>query len=199
MPAKLFPAFIKLEGRPCLAVGAGSVGALKIASLLDCGARVTVVAPQAAPEVQRLASRGAVGWVERGFVADDLEGMFLVIAATSSAEVNRAIFLEAHRRGILCNSVDDPPNCDFYFPAVVRRGDLQIAISTAGESPALAQRIRRELEDALDESLGAQVRQIGAMRRKILTTHPASEERKRLLQLLARHGIGQFSKEGTKR
>jgi precorrin-2 dehydrogenase / sirohydrochlorin ferrochelatase len=199
MPANLFPAFIKLEGRPCLVVGAGAVGASKIASLLDFGARVTVVAPQAVAEVRRLAARGPVGWIEREFVADDLDGMFLVIAATSSGDVNRAVSLEARRRGILCNSVDDPPNCDFYFPAIVRRGDLQIAISTAGESPALAQRIRRELEEALDESVGGQLSEIGALRRKILATHPACEERTQLLQLLARHGIGQFSKEGTKR
>lgn len=198
MPASLFPAFIKLEGRAALVVGAGLVGASKIASLLNFGARVTVVAPSALSEVRDLAARGAVRWIQREFSPSDLSGVFIVIAATSSAAVNRAVFEEAQRRNVLCNSVDDPPNCDFYFPAFVRRGDLQIAISTAGESPALAQRIRQELEEALDESLGSQVRQIGEIRRRILASAPPSAERKHLLQLLARHGITHFAKDRTR-
>ena len=111
--------------------------------------------------------------------------------------MNRTVFEEARRRGILCNSVDDPPNCDFYFPAIVRRAALQIAISTAGESPALAQRIRRDLEESLDQSLGSQVREIGEIRRKVLAAQPASDERKQFLHLLAQHGITQPSKEGA--
>jgi siroheme synthase-like protein len=197
MPANLFPAFIKLEGRAALVVGAGPVGASKIASLLDFAARVTVVAPSALSEVRDLAARGAVRWIQREFSPSDLDAVFIVIAATSSAAVNRAVFEQAQRRSILCNSVDDPPNCDFYFPAVVRRGDLQIAISTAGESPALAQRIHLELEEALDESLGQEVRKVGEIRRRILASAPPSEERKQLLKLLARHGITQFANDGS--
>lgn len=198
MAANLFPAFIKLEGRACLVVGAGPVGAQKIAPLLQSGARVTVVAPAAEPEVERLAATRTIRWVRRRFAPADLRGVFLVIAATSTPAVNRAVFVAARRRGILCNSVDDPPNCDFYFPAIVRRGQLQIAISTAGESPALAQRIRQELEAALPDSVAGQVREIGALRRRILSTQAASEERKQLLRLLARHGLIRTREEGAK-
>jgi len=144
--APLFPMFLKLEGRNCLVLGAGSVGEQKIRSLLDCGGQVRVVAPSASAAVREWAEAGALTWVQRPFESADLDGVFLVVAATSSVDVNHAIYHEAQTRGILCNVVDDPPHCDFYYPAVVRRGQLQIAISTAGLSPALAQRIRKQLE-----------------------------------------------------
>jgi len=185
MPANLLPIFVKLEGRPCLVVGAGTVAASKIASLLESGARISVVAPHANSELRDLAAARKVAWAPREFSPADLDGIFLVIAATSDPAVNRAVFLEAQGRGILCNSVDDPPNCDFYFSAVVRRGDLQIAISTAGESPAVAQRLRDELDASLDQFAGDWLRLIGALRREIMAKHPPSEERKRLLHLLA--------------
>jgi precorrin-2 dehydrogenase / sirohydrochlorin ferrochelatase len=185
MRANLFPMFVKLSGHTCLVVGAGEVATSKITSLLEAGARVTVVAPQATSSIRELAASGKVEWFEREFQADDLLGVFLAVAATSRPEVNRAVFLEAQMRGVLCNAVDDPPNCNFYFPAVVRRGDLQIAISTSGESPAFAQRIRRVLDENLGESVGDWLCLVGSLRRKILATHPPSEERKKNLHLLA--------------
>ena len=186
MPPALFPAFIKLAGRPCIVVGAGSVAASKIPTLLDCGAQVTVVAPHAVESVEQLAAARKIRWLPRKFAPNDLARAFLIIAATSDPVVNRAVFLEAQVRGILCNSVDDPPNCDFYFPAIVRRGPLQIAISTSGESPALAQRIRVELEESLDEPVAEWVEKIGKARRKILESVPASDERNKLLHRIAR-------------
>jgi precorrin-2 dehydrogenase len=185
MKPALFPAFIKLAARACLVVGAGSVAESKIASLLDCGAQTAVIAPDATDGVQRLAASRKVRWLPRKFVPADLQGMFLVVAATSDPQVNRTVFHEARERGVLCNSVDDPPHCDFYFPAAVRRGPLQVAISTSGESPALAQRIRREIEESLDSSFGDWVEEIGELRREIMATLPPSDERKRILQLLA--------------
>lgn len=185
MPEPLFPVFLKLADRPCLVVGAGSVAASKIRSLLDSGARVTVVAPQANDEIQSLAADGAIHWSARIFLPSDLDGAFLAVAATSDAGVNRLVFLESQRRGVLCNSVDDPPNCDFYFPSIIRRGDLQVAISTAGESPALAQRLRLELEQSLDARLGDWLRQLGDLRRQILAAEPSSSPRKALLHRLA--------------
>jgi siroheme synthase-like protein len=181
----LLPIFVKLADRPCLVVGAGTIAAAKIAVLLESGAQITVVAPRANSEVQQLAAAGKLRLSERAFQPDDLAGAFLAIAATSDPDVNRAVFLEAERRGILCNSVDDPPHCDFYFSAVVRRGDLQIAISTAGESPAVAQRFREEIDELLDECIGDWLRLVGEARREIMAKHPPSEERKRLLHLLA--------------
>jgi siroheme synthase-like protein len=185
MPPSLLPIFVKLANRPCLVVGAGGVAASKIAALLDSGARITVVAPRANPEVQQLVASGQLRWLLRKFQPEDLKGAFLAIAATSDTAVNRAVFLESQRQGTLCNSVDDPPHCDFYFSAVVRRGDLQIAISTSGESPAVAQRFRQEIDESLDDCVADWLRLVGDLRREIMAKHPPSEQRKRLLHLLA--------------
>ena len=183
--ANLFPMFLKLAGRRCLVVGAGGIATAKISSLLESGARVTAVAPRAIEEVREWAEAKSIEWIEREFRTSDLDGMFLAIAATSRADVNHAVFSEAATRSILCNAVDDPPNCDFYFGAVVRRGDLQVAISTAGESPALAQRLRREIDERLDPSLGDWLGTVGELRRKILADYPASDARKNALHQLA--------------
>jgi uroporphyrin-III C-methyltransferase len=181
----LLPVFVKMEGRRVLVVGAGAVALDKIGSLLKTGARVRVVAPAARDDVRALADDGAIEWVERGFDPADLDGHELVIAATDQAEVNTAVYREATERGIFCNSVDDIPNCDFFFGSVVARGELQIAISTAGESPALAQRLRREIDEQLPQDLGPWLAEIGELRREILATHPRSEERRLLLHELA--------------
>jgi precorrin-2 dehydrogenase / sirohydrochlorin ferrochelatase len=143
---KMFPIFLKLESRACLVIGAGVVAEGKIKGLIAERASIEVIAPEATAQIRQWAAAGVIDWNQRAFQPGDLAGKFLVIVATSSRDVNKRVFNEAHAKGILCNAVDDPPNCDFYYPAVVRRGDLQIAISTAGQSPALAQRIRQELE-----------------------------------------------------
>lgn len=166
-------------------VGAGEIATAKIGSLLDSGARVTVVAPHALASAQELARAGAITWVEREYRSEDLEGVLLAIAATANAVVNNAVFADARQRGILCNAVDDPPNCDFYFGAVVRRGALQVAISSAGESPALVQGLRKEIDAGLDAAIGERLRLVGELRREILATYPASEERKQSLHRLA--------------
>lgn len=181
----LLPIFLKLEGRRCLVVGAGAVALDKIGSLLKNGARVRVVAPAAHAEVHRLANEGAITWIQRAFEPADVADNELAIAATDQAEVNAAVYRESVKRRIFCNSVDDIPNCDFFFGSVVSRGALQIAVSTAGESPALAQRLRREIDEQLPEDLGPWLEQIGALRREILATHPRSEERRLLLHELA--------------
>ncbi|UWZ84233.1 siroheme synthase CysG [Occallatibacter riparius] len=181
----LLPIFLKLEGRPVLVVGAGAVALDKIGSLLKVGARLRVVAPEARAEVRALASDSVIEWVQRGFEPADLDGHELVIAATDQADVNAAVYRNAGERGIFCNSVDDIPNCDFFFGSVVARGELQIAISTAGESPSLAQRLRREIDAQLPQDLGPWLEQIGELRREILATHPRTEERRLLLHELA--------------
>jgi len=185
----LFPMFLKLTGRKCVVVGAGTIAEGKITSLLDAGAEVTVIAPIINIAVRQLASLGCVALMEREFVPEDLSGAFLVIAATSNTEVNRAVYEEAQRRGVLCNAVDDPENCDFYFPAVAQRGALQIAISTAGESPALAQRLRVEIEKQLDSATGDWLTRLGEARREVLATVPPGEERRQLLHRLSTREI----------
>jgi uroporphyrin-III C-methyltransferase/precorrin-2 dehydrogenase/sirohydrochlorin ferrochelatase len=185
----LLPIFLKLEGRRCLLVGAGNVALDKIGSLLKTGLRLRVVAPAARAEIRELARKGKIEWIQRAFEACDVEGNFLVITATDSHEVNGAVYQEALARKILCNSVDDIPNCDFFFGSVVSRGDLQIAISTAGESPAFAQRLRWEIDEQLPEDLGPWLAHLGELRREVLASHPRGEERRLLLHELAQRQI----------
>jgi precorrin-2 dehydrogenase / sirohydrochlorin ferrochelatase len=170
--APLFPIFLKLEGRNCVVVGAGPVGEGKIRGLLESRALVRVISPQATPQVKDWAQSGAIEWDARPFAATDLVDVFLVVAATSSPEVNDAIYAEAQRRRVLCNVVDVPDRCDFYYPSVVRRGNLQIAISTAGESPTLAQRLRKDLEHQLPEEYSPWLDEIGRERRALLASEP---------------------------
>ena len=170
-------------------VGAGLIGLEKVESLLRCGALIRVVAPHAVAEVQDLSSRGQIEWLARGYEPADVGGCDLVIAATNDREVNRAVFAEASRRRILCNTADDPPLCDFFFASIVQRGDLQIAISTAGQSPALAQRLRREIEAQLPPDLGPWLAELGQLRREVLQAMPAGVERKALLHELAHREV----------
>jgi uroporphyrin-III C-methyltransferase/precorrin-2 dehydrogenase/sirohydrochlorin ferrochelatase len=185
----LLPIFLKLDGRRGLVVGAGTVAFEKIGGLLKTGLRLRVVAPTAWPEIRQLALDGRIEWIQRSFEIADLDGNFLVIAATNSPEVNAVVYRGAVERGILSNSVDDPPHCDFYFGSVVSRGKLQIAISTAGESPAFAQRLRREINAQLPVDLGPWLDDLGRLRRQILATHPPGEARKLLLHRLAHREI----------
>jgi uroporphyrin-III C-methyltransferase/precorrin-2 dehydrogenase/sirohydrochlorin ferrochelatase len=185
----LLPIFLTLRGRNVLVVGAGAVALDKIETLRAAGARLRVVAPEARIEIRDLAREEKLDWIERGFVAEDLDGQTLAIAATNDSAVNRAVHEAALKRGILTNSVDDIPNCDFFFGAIVQRGKLQIAISTGGESPAFAQRLRKEIDAQLPEDLGPWLRRLGELRRQVLEMHPRGEERKLLLHQLAQRQI----------
>ncbi|MGC2193634.1 MAG: bifunctional precorrin-2 dehydrogenase/sirohydrochlorin ferrochelatase [Terriglobales bacterium] len=181
----LFPMFLKLEGRSCLVVGAGKIGESKIRSLLVARANVRVIAPWATPAVAAWARAGLLAWDAREFNTTDLDSTFLVVAATSSVEVNDSVYREAERRQILCNVVDDPDRCDFYYPAVVRRGALQIAISTAGKSPALAQRLRREFEAQLAPVYAGWIEELSRVRKQLFGRSLNPEHRRRLLHQLA--------------
>jgi uroporphyrin-III C-methyltransferase/precorrin-2 dehydrogenase/sirohydrochlorin ferrochelatase len=185
----LLPIFLKLDGRRCLLVGAGAVAWDKIGSLLKTGCRLSVVAPTARPEVRQLAAEGRLEWIQRPFEVCDLDGNFLVIAATDSPAVNAAVHRGSVERAIPCNSVDEIPNCDFFFGSVVSRGELQIAISTAGESPAFAQRLRREIDEQLPDDLGPWLENLGQLRREVLAVHPRGEPRRLLLHRLARQPV----------
>jgi precorrin-2 dehydrogenase / sirohydrochlorin ferrochelatase len=181
----LFPMFLKLEGRSCLVVGAGKIGESKIRSLLTAGARVRVVAPSVTRAVSRWAGAGILEWSAQEFQPNDLAAAFLVIAATSSVEVNDFVYREAGRRNVLCNVVDDPDRCDFYYPSVVRRGDLQIAISTGGSSPALAQRLRRDFEKQLAPVYAGWVDRLRKQRQELFARSLDPERRRALLHAAA--------------
>ncbi len=156
-----FHLLLKLADGRCVVVGAGTIAESKIESLLAAEASVTVIAPAGLARVEAWDAAGEVRWERREYRAGDGAGNFLVVAATGVPEVDRAVFAEATEHGVLCNAVDDPPFCDFYFPSVVWRGELQIAISTAGESPALAQRLRKEINEQLPADLGEWVMELG--------------------------------------
>jgi len=181
----LFPMFMKLAMKQCLVVGAGKVGEPKINGLIDAGASVHVVAIAASGQVREWDDAGKIALELRPFTASDLDGKFLAVAATASESLNQLIYREAQRRGVLCNVVDVPEYCDFFYPAVVRRGDLQIAISTAGQSPSLAQKIRQQLERQFGEGYAGWVEQLGETRRLILASDLDQATKWELLHSLA--------------
>ena len=181
----LFPMFMKLEDRRVLIVGAGKVGESKIAGLLDSGALIKVVALEASDTVIQWARAGLIELEERAFSSDDLNQVFLAVVATSSPILNELVFTEAQRRGVLCNVVDVPEQCDFFYPSVVKRGDLQIAISTSGQSPFLAQRLRKQLEEQFGMAYAEWVAELGATRREILKSNLTPEQKRELLSSLA--------------
>ena len=181
----LFPMFLKLKGRRCLVVGAGNVGEPKIEGLLETGAQVRVVALQASPAVREWARAGKIELELRAFTADDLRDVFLAVVATSSRTLNERIYHDAQVRGVLCNVVDVPDLCDFYYPSIVRRGDLQIAVSTAGQSPSLAQKIRQQLEKQFGPGYAAWVAELGETRKLILASPLDKQQKLDLLHSLA--------------
>lgn len=182
---RLFPIFVKLDKQPVLVVGAGKVGEQKIRGLLDTAARIRVIALQATLAVRELADAGEITLEERAFSPTDLDGMFLAVVATASRDVNETVFTEARRRGVLCNVVDVPEQCDFFYPAVVQRGDLQIAVSTGGQSPSLAQKLRQQLERRFGPGYEQWVARLGETRREVLESSLAPERKRRLLLSLA--------------
>jgi precorrin-2 dehydrogenase/sirohydrochlorin ferrochelatase len=193
--AEMFPMFVKLAGRPCLVVGAGRVAEGKIASLVRCGARVRVVAPQATPVIREWAREGKIWWEARRFRRGDLAGAFLVVAATSSPKLHEEIFRQAQRGGVVCNTVDEPERCDFYYPAVVRRGPLQIAISTGGRSPSLAQRVRKELEAQFPAEYTAWTEAIGRKRAAMMAADASPERKERLRRLASARAFVNFRQQ----
>ncbi|HLW84700.1 MAG TPA: bifunctional precorrin-2 dehydrogenase/sirohydrochlorin ferrochelatase [Candidatus Sulfotelmatobacter sp.] len=183
--SSLFPMFLKLAGRQALVVGAGKVGEGKIAGLFDTGARVRVVAREASVAVREWARDGRIELDLRSFSVGDLDGAFIAVVATASRDLNEFIYREAQLRGVLCNVVDVPEFCDYFYPAVVRRGDLQIAISTSGQSPALARKLRQQLDQQFGPGYAAWVAELGETRRLVQASDLAPERKRDLLLSLA--------------
>jgi precorrin-2 dehydrogenase/sirohydrochlorin ferrochelatase len=181
----LYPVFLKLEGRKVLIVGGGAVAEQKIEGVLRSATDVTVIAPEVTPRVREWVSQDRLKHVAVQFLHGMATGYFLVIAATGSPEVNHAVYAEASADGALCNAVDDTPYCDFYAPALISRGDFQIAVSTGGNSPALAQRVRRNLETEFGPEYAAWNGWLGRMRSALRSMLPPGERRRELLHLLA--------------
>ena len=198
----LFSMFVKLQGRLVLVVGGGSIAAAKIPGLRQAQARVRVVAPQINPEISAWVRAGEIEWLAKEFAPCDLEGVHLVIATTSLQSVNAAVFQKAESRGIFCNAVDDIANCHFYYGSIVQRGDLQIAISTNGKSPALAQRMRKELEQQYPVEYADWLDSLGEAREQLRASDAHKEnieENKVLLHRLAsREMFSRFVRSKTR-
>ncbi len=181
----LYPIFLKLEGHRVLIVGGGLIAEQKIEAVLRSATDVTVIAPQITPRIRLWAHQHKVKHIGLEYRTGMAKGYFLVIAATDSAQVNRVVYDEARKSGALSNAVDDPGYCDFYAPAVVSRGEFQIAISTGGNSPALAQSVRKELEQEFGPEYELWTAWLGRMRHAIRNLLPRTERRKELMHLLA--------------
>lgn len=181
----LFPIFLKLAKRRCLVVGAGKTAEEKISTLLRCEATVIVVAPAATRRIKAWAADDKVIWQQRRFELSDLDKVFLVVVATPLKTVNKTAYEEAQRRQILCNVVRDRPLCNFYHPAVVRRGPLQIAISTAGHSGALAQRLRKQMETQFGPEWDRWLRWLGEARCSLYEDPISPKRRRTMLHRLA--------------
>ncbi|HMF91911.1 MAG TPA: bifunctional precorrin-2 dehydrogenase/sirohydrochlorin ferrochelatase [Candidatus Angelobacter sp.] len=181
----LYPIFLKLESRKVLIVGGGTVAEQKIEAVLRSARDVTVLAPRLSERIQLWANQGRIKHVAAEYRAGMAQGYFLVIAATDSQTVNRAVYQEAVESGALANAVDDPGYCSFYAPAVVERGDFQIAVSTGGASPALAQQVRRELEQRYGPEYRPWTAWLGRTRSLLLRALPPGDRRKHLLHLVA--------------
>lgn len=191
---KYYPVNLDIRNRNCLVVGGGAVGTRKVATLLDCGAVVTVVSPEVTSQLQDLSNQGDISLEKRSFQARDLEDMFLVIGATDDEELNRTLYSEAQRRGMLCNIADRPEACNFILPSIVRRGDLIIAISTSGKSPAFAKKLRKDFEATLGEEHADFLTLMGAIRKNLLAEKHEPEAHKHLFEHLIRRNLVEMIK-----
>src|ERR1700761_9173884 len=175
-------ACLRLKGRRCVGVGGGDVGLEKVEGLLACDAEVTLVAPEAHPALGELADEGSIRWERRGYEPGDLEGCLIAIAATNDTDVNISVFDAAERRAMLVNVVDVPPLCNFILPAIVRTGPLAVAISTAGASPALAKRMKREIAQMFGEPYATLAVMLNDARGWAKGTLPTYQDRKEFFE-----------------
>ena len=172
MSHSYYPIVLDLHGKRCLVVGGGLIADGKLDALLAAGAQVTVVSPEVRPRIAALAAEHRVELHRRPYRSSDVEGAFLVIAATDDRAANAAVAADARAAGILVNAVDDIPNCDFFAVALVRRGDLQLAISTNGRSPAFARWMREQLDETIPEEYGDLLAVLGEVRDTIKARGP---------------------------
>ena len=186
---RYYPVNLDIRNRNCLVVGGGDVGTRKVMTLLDCGAMVIVVSPAVTEKIEALSNKGLIKLERRGFEPTDLDQMFLVIGATDNPELNRQIHTGAERLGMLCNIADRPEVCNFILPAIVNRGDLIIAISTSGKSPAFAKTMRKDLEKKFGTEYAKFLTLMGGIRTKLLSEDHEPEAHKHLFENLIKRDV----------
>lgn len=193
---RYYPVQLDVHGRRCLVVGGGGVGTRKVDTLLSCGARVTVVSPEVTDGLRRLSACGTITLWERAYAASDLEGIFLVIGATDDEDLNRRISADAGQLNLLCNIADRPEKCNFILPAIVQRGDLVLTVSTSGQSPAMAKKLRRELERQFGEEYAVLLKLMGAIRKRLLAEAHAPEAHKPIFEKIVHSDILTWIRDG---
>jgi precorrin-2 dehydrogenase/sirohydrochlorin ferrochelatase len=181
---RYYPAFLDLQNNPCLVIGGGQVGERKVKTLQSCAAQVFLISRELTPYLEAEVRQGRIELLAPVYQTELLSGKFLVIGATDDPILNGKIGREARERGILCNIVDKPQECNFILPSLVSRGDLTIAVSTAGKSPALAKKIRQDLEEVFPEIYGLYLELLGRIRNEILTRNLPQKENQKIFQTL---------------
>ncbi|MBI2864503.1 MAG: bifunctional precorrin-2 dehydrogenase/sirohydrochlorin ferrochelatase [Chloroflexi bacterium] len=194
--ADYYPVFLDIRGKRSLVVGGGSVAERKARGLLSCGASVTVLSPSLVSGLRQLAEEGSIEVVSRGYDPGDAKAYFVVIAATDDPEVNRQVFADVEAQGGLINTVDDPQHCRFIVPATLERGGLVLAISTAGKSPALAKRVREELEAIFPAEYGEYLEELAGLRRRLRERLADPGSRETVWRDLMRGGLLDLLKRG---
>ncbi|MBW2567902.1 MAG: bifunctional precorrin-2 dehydrogenase/sirohydrochlorin ferrochelatase [Deltaproteobacteria bacterium] len=195
---RYYPINLDVLNRKCLIVGGGSVGTRKVLTLLDCGAKVTLVSPDASEKLLELVDNGLIAWEKRSYLTSDLDGTFLVIGATDDEELNHQISADAEKLNMLCNIADRPEVCNFILPAIVNRGDLMISISTSGKSPAFAKTLRKELERQFGVEYAEFLRLMGAIRKKLLSEKHEPEAHKHLFEQIIKSNLVGMIKNNKK-
>jgi precorrin-2 dehydrogenase/sirohydrochlorin ferrochelatase len=193
---KYYPVHLDIKNRNCLVVGGGAVGTRKVNTLLECGARVTVVSPNPTPQLTKLASEGAIILTRRAYRSADLDGAFLVIGASDDESLNQQISNDAALTNSLCNIADRPEACNFILPSIIQRGDLVITISTSGKSPALAKQLRQKLETQFGKEYAEFLLLMGVIRKKLLSRAHAPEAHKTLFNHLIDSDLIQLMQAG---
>ncbi len=193
---RYYPVHLDIKNRNCLVVGGGAVGTRKVNTLLECGARVTVVSPNPTRQLTKLATEGAITLTQRSYRSADLNGTFLVIGATDDENLNQLIANDAVQNNTLCNIADRPEACNFILPSIVRRGDLVITISTSGKSPALAKQLRQKLETQFGKEYAEFLLLMGAIRKKLLSQAHEPEAHKDFFNKLLDSNLIQLMQSG---
>lgn len=193
-----YPIFLDIKDKPCVVIGGGKVAERKVLSLLDAGAEVRVISPDITPVLKKLAGKKRIKLVQRAYRCGDLKGSFLAYSATNVHAVNRMVFKEAQKTGVLINVVDVPDLCNFIVPSVVERGDLLIAISTSGKSPALAKKIRRTLEKAFGKEYEVFLKIMGIIRKGLLKKGMESDKNKKIFEKLVNSPLLDLIKQKKK-
>jgi precorrin-2 dehydrogenase/sirohydrochlorin ferrochelatase len=193
---RYYPLYVNLNGKPAVMVGAGPIAERKVGTLLECGAEVTVIAPSATEGLRAMAAEGRVTWIQRAYQDGDLAGAFCTYAATNDNAVNTAIFAEAERNNQLCCVVDVQPLCNFIVPSIVKRGDLSIAISTSGNSPALAKKLRIDLTEQFGPEWEELNDLLGRLRPEVKRRYPEEAPRNDVLARMMDAGVLDLIREG---